>query len=101
MKRHLLRLRFATPLLLLLLATTPASSILFYSLLPWNGAGKATFFPPRPINPADIGVPCGYCIEPVAVGLTYPSGVAMDDQDRVYVVEAGYSYGEDFQTPRL
>ena len=25
----------------------------------------------------------------------------MDDQDRVYIVEAGYSYGEDFTVPRL
>ena len=66
-----------------------------------NGAGLTTFHPPRTINPADVGLPPGYCLEAVAVGLTYPSAVVVDDQDRVYVVEAGYSYGEDFAVPRL
>src|SRR3954447_14330433 len=72
-----------------------------YTILPSNGAGKAVFCPPRPINAADIGVPPGYCVEPVAAGLTFPSAVVMDDADRVYVVEAGYSYGEAFTAPRL
>src|SRR4051794_27728411 len=42
-----------------------------------------------------------YCIEPVVVGLTYPTAVVTDECDRVYVLEAGYSYGEDFRQPRL
>ena len=55
----------------------------------------------RSVNPADVAMPAGYQIEPVATGLTYPTGVAFDDRGRAYVVEAGYSYGEDFTVPRL
>jgi len=50
---------------------------------------------------ADIAVPAGYRIEPVATALTFPAGVAFDDIGQVYVVEAGYSYGETWTTPRL
>jgi glucose/arabinose dehydrogenase len=46
-------------------------------------------------------VSCGYCIEPVATGLTYPTAVITDEYDRVYILEAGYSFGEDFRQPRL
>src|SRR5204862_5105939 len=31
----------------------------------------------------------------------YPTPVATDEQDRVYVLESAYSYGEDFAAPRL
>src|SRR3982750_3061271 len=55
----------------------------------------------RPISVADIALPPGYRIEPVATGLTFPTGVTFDDAGRVYVVEAGYSYGEAFATPSL
>lgn len=91
------------PLALLagLLSAAPAPGILFYSFLPWNGAGKAPPRAARHVNPADVALPPGYCIEPVAVGLTYPTGVVTDEHDRVYVTESGYSYGEDFQLPRL
>ena len=99
MKRLILRHRYLAPLLLVLVAG-PAPALFFYAT-PWNGASNADFHPPRAINPADIGVPPGYGIEAVATGLTYPSAVVMDDRDRVYVVEAGYSYGEDFTVPRL
>jgi glucose/arabinose dehydrogenase len=37
----------------------------------------------------------------VAQGLTYPTGVAFDAQNRPYVLEAGYSYGEVWTAPRL
>lgn len=84
-----------------LLLSTPAAAILFYTFLPWNGAGKAVPRAERHVQPADVAVPPGYCVEAVAVGLTYPTGVAFDDKDRPYVIEAGYSYGEDFQVPRL
>jgi glucose/arabinose dehydrogenase/mono/diheme cytochrome c family protein len=88
-------------LLLGLVVATPSPAILFYSFLPWNGAGKAPPRATRGVNAADVAVPPGYCVEVVVSGLTYPTGVVTDDQDRVYVVEAGYSYGEDFQVPRL
>lgn len=78
-----------------------AEAVFFYSFLPSNGAGDAIFNPPRSIDPSDVAVPPGYCIEPMAAGLTYPTSVATDDHDRVYVLESGYSYGEDFTRPRL
>jgi hypothetical protein len=72
-----------------------------YSLRASSGGGQVSFQPPRPIRAADIAVPAGYYIEPVATGLTFPAGVAFDDMGQVYVVEAGYSYGEAWATPRL
>jgi hypothetical protein len=72
-----------------------------YSLRASSGDGQVSFQPPRPIQAADIAVPAGYYIEPVATGLTFPAGVAFDDMGQVYVVEAGYSYGEAWATPRL
>lgn len=49
----------------------------------------------------DIALPEGYRIELVADGLEFPVGVAFDDAQVPYVVEAGYSYGELFTTPRI
>src|SRR5215213_1793402 len=97
------RLVLFGPLALLagLLLATPAQGILFYSFLPWNGAGKAPPGAVRGVNEADVAVPPGYCVEAVATGLTYPTGVVTDDQDRAYVTESGYCYGEDFRVPRL
>src|SRR4051812_48539493 len=101
MKWRLSLIRYPALLLLVLGCTSPAWGILFYTFLPSNGAGKAVFPPPRRVNPADVAVPPGYCIEPVVTGLTFPSSVVTDEQDRVYVLESGYSYGEDFAPPRL
>src|SRR3954454_21177171 len=101
MKSRPARLRHLTALLVLLVLAARAQAILFYTFLPPNGAGKAEFAPPRRIDPSAIGVPCGYCIEPVVTGLTYPTAVITDESDRVYILEAGYSYGEDFRQPRL
>src|SRR4051794_9200230 len=100
MRRRLLPLRLCA-VLLVLGCTSPAWAILFYTFLPSNGAGKAIFNPPRAVDPADVAVPPGYCIEPVVTGLTYPTAVVTDEKDRVYVLESGYSYGEDFAAPRL
>jgi hypothetical protein len=50
-----------------------------YSLRASSGDGQVSFQPPRPIQAADIAVPAGYYIEPVATGLTFPAGVAFDD----------------------
>lgn len=100
---RLRRLLLVLPLVvaIALLAALPAQGVLFYSFLGWNGAGKAPPRAVRNVNPADVAVPPGYCIEAVATGFTYPSAVITDEEDRVYVLEAGYSYGEDFQVPRL
>jgi hypothetical protein len=57
--------------------------------------------PGRPVRTADIRVPEGYTIEALATGLTFPTGVTTDDAGRVYVTEAGYSYGEVWGQARL
>src|SRR5919206_109167 len=100
-KPGLSRLRYVLPVVAVVTLTSPAWAILFYTFLPSNGAGKAVFSPPRQVNPADVAVPPGYCIEPIVTGLNYPSAVVTDEQDRVYVLESGYSYGEDFAPPQL
>ena len=63
MRRRFFLLR-SLALLLVLGCTGPAWAILFYTFLPSNGAGMAVFNPPRNVNPADVAVPPGYCIEP-------------------------------------
>ena len=101
MKPSILRNSCWIALLLACLFVRDTDGITFYTLLPPNGAGMATFTPPRRINAADVGVPPGYTIEPVVTGLTYPSAVVTDEEDTVYILEAGYSYGEDFTAARL
>lgn len=68
---------------------------------PSDGGGQTDFEPPRQIDSQDIALPAGYRIEAIAHGLTFPSAVVVDESNRVYVVEAGYSYGPEFATPRL
>jgi hypothetical protein len=72
-----------------------------YALRPSSGGGQTEFSPPRRIDPADIALPEGYRAEIAATGLTFPTGVEFDDKGGVYVVEAGYSYGEVWTVPRL
>jgi glucose/arabinose dehydrogenase len=72
-----------------------------YALFPARGGGQTDFVPPRYVRPADVALPQGYGIEPVVTGLTFPSGVAFDERGAAYVLEAGYAYGEEFDTPRL
>jgi glucose/arabinose dehydrogenase len=66
-----------------------------------KGGGETKTSSTRRIDTGDIALPDGYRIEAVATGLTFPTGVAFDAQNRPHVVEAGYSYGEVFSTPRL
>lgn len=66
-----------------------------------RGGGETVFLGSRHVNSADVALPPGYRIEAVATGLTYPTGVAFDHANRPHVVEAGYSYGERYTTPRL
>src|SRR4051794_21099407 len=82
----------------LLLGVAAASGC--YELGGSSGGGQVRSSERR-INPADIELPPGYRIEAVARGLNFPTGVAFDDQGRPCVVEAGYSYGEVWTTPRL
>lgn len=66
-----------------------------------NGGGQTEYEAPREVIPADIALPDEYRAEVVTRGLTFPTGVSFDDNGEVYVVEAGYSYGEVITTPRL
>jgi glucose/arabinose dehydrogenase len=68
---------------------------------PSRGGGQVKALEKAGPNPADVLVPAGYRLEVVATGLTFPTGVAFDDQGRPHVTEAGYSYGEVWAHPRL
>lgn len=72
-----------------------------YFMRPSKGGGQIKALKEREIDPADIALPAGYVIEPVASSLTFPSGITFDDRGRTYVIEAGYSYGEVWEEPRL
>ncbi|RDV15639.1 glucose dehydrogenase [Pontibacter diazotrophicus] len=73
-----------------------------YRILPSKGGAQGSIrTEARPINPDDIALPAGYSAEAVATGLTFPTAVAFDEQGRLHVIEAGYSYGEVFLEPRL
>lgn len=71
-----------------------------YSIRPSQGGGQAKVTE-RVIVPSDIALPEGYRIEAIATGLTFPTGVTFDQLGNLYVVESGYSYGEQWKAPRL
>ena len=54
-----------------------------------------------PPDPAAAQVPAGYRVEVVLKDLTYPTSVEFDEDGAMYVVEAGYSYGDPTATPRI
>lgn len=75
-----------------------------YGMLESEGGGEIsqkTATRGRRIDPADVAVPPGYRVEVVTTGLTFPTGVAFGERGEIYLVEAGYSYGETFARPRL
>jgi glucose/arabinose dehydrogenase len=82
-------------------ATLLVSSIACFAMRASKGGGERVSDQPRRVDARAIALPPGYRIEAVATGLDFPTGVAFDDDGRVYVVEAGYSYGEVWGTPRL
>ena len=86
------------PCLLLLVSLTLSGC---FPVLRTDGGGMTTFSPPRTVSPADVALPEGYRIEAVATGLTFPTDVTFGDEGRVYITEAGYSYGDVVTTPRL
>lgn len=55
----------------------------------------------RQVDVADVQVPNGYKVEVVATGLTFPVATTFDDKGDLYVIETGYSYGGDWETPKL
>lgn len=68
---------------------------------PHGGGGHIGEIPERTIDPADVALLPEYKIEPVVSGLTFPTAVAFDDANDLYVIQAGYSYGEVWDTPKL
>lgn len=52
-------------------------------------------------EPEMLELPKGYRAEVVAKGFTYPTGIALDEKGRVYVAEAGYSYGPKTTAARV
>ena len=64
-----------------------------YGLRTSRGGGQTAFSPPRAVDPGAVALPAGYAIDTVATGLTFPTGVAVDDEGTVFVVESGYAYG--------
>lgn len=73
-----------------------------YYIMPTDGGGMIDRIPEqRAPEAADVLVPDGWRVEVVATGLHLPTSVAFDDDGGVYVLEAGYSYGELFATPRI
>lgn len=73
-----------------------------YQLRRSRGGGQLNYQPEeRRPNPADILLPEGYTIEVAVQGLTFPTAAVQDEQGKLYVIEAGYSYGEVFLPPRL
>lgn len=89
---------YRTRIVLVVLAV--AASSCFY-LLPSQGGGQTRPDEVRRVDATDVAVPSGFRVEPVATGLTFPTGAVFDDRGRLYVVETGYSYGEAFAVPRL
>ncbi|MDF2437340.1 MAG: glucose dehydrogenase [Bacteroidota bacterium] len=79
------------------------SAVLFQSCTKLRGHYGTKSYEPvnRPVSPSDILLPEGYKIEMIASGLNFPSAMTFDDQGQAYVLEAGYSYGEIFTTPKL
>jgi glucose/arabinose dehydrogenase len=72
-----------------------------YSVIRSSGGGQRVSGESRYANTSDIALPNGYLIEVVAEKLTFPTGIAFDNQGNPYVTESGYSYGEVFREPKL
>jgi glucose/arabinose dehydrogenase len=72
-----------------------------YSMRKSHGGGQTEIVEQRKINASDIALLPGYSIQPVTSGLTFPTACTFDDAGNLYVIEAGYSYGEVWGEPKL
>lgn len=66
-----------------------------------DGGGEIGTVEKRQPNGQDIALPPGYQIESVADGFTFPSALEFDEDGNMYVLEAGYCYGEIWTEPKL
>jgi glucose/arabinose dehydrogenase len=72
-----------------------------YRMRKSQGGGQIESIPTRAVDERDIAVPKGYKVVPIASGLTFPTACTFDEQGNLYVIEAGYSYGEVWGEPKL
>ncbi len=73
-----------------------------YRTVPSKGGGQVSKVSDmRKTAPTDVLLPPGYKIEVVTEKLTFPTAVTFDESGTVYVIEAGYAYGEVFLEPKL
>lgn len=72
-----------------------------YKMRSSMGGGQTSDIGIRKVNPLDIALPPGYTIEVVSEGFTFPSDLVFDESGTIYVLEAGYAYGEVWEEPRL
>jgi glucose/arabinose dehydrogenase len=88
-------------LLVIMLSFVLVTSMGCYRMRASKGGGQINDIPSRNLNAGDVAVPAGYTIEAVTTGLTFPTAAAFDDNGNLYVIEAGYSYGEVWGEPKL
>lgn len=72
-----------------------------YRMKSSKGGGQIGDIPQRTIAPSDVALQPGYKIEAVTSALTFPTACTFDDEGKLYVIEAGYSYGEVWGEPKL
>jgi glucose/arabinose dehydrogenase len=72
-----------------------------YRMRTSRGGGETSSNTVRKFSPNDVLLTPGYEIKLMASGLTFPSSAAVDKDGALYVVEAGYSYGEVWVEPKL
>lgn len=89
------------PLIYLCLIILSLTIMSCYRMRSPNGGGQIDNITERTIDPNDIALHPGYKIEPVISGLTFPSAITFDDENNMYAIESGYSYGEVWQEPKL
>lgn len=92
--------RLVTSFLFLFLTVTVFTTSC-YRMRKSSGGGQIAAIPDRNLNATDIALHPGYKIEPVASGFTFPTAATVDDEGKLYVIEAGYSYGVVFSEPKL
>ena len=83
------------------LVFTIVADISCYRMHASRGGGQTHAPSSRTISASDIALHPGYSIEPVATELNFPSGATFDNNGQLYVIEAGYCYGEVWTEPKL
>jgi glucose/arabinose dehydrogenase len=86
---------------ILVLLLIPLALVACYKMRMSKGGGQIKSVSNRKVVSQDILLSQGYKIEIAAQGLTFPSAVTFDNEGNLFVVEAGYSYGEVWREPKL